>query len=155
MSRSRYLVIALIGATTLICGCGAATDESASATVAVPDTSIETPTPSSLELSPLTIVADTQETTVTTSPGVDPSMQGQVDLAVADLATRLSIDASGITTISAKGVTWPDGSLGCPQPGMVYTQVTVDGALIELGAGGATYSYHSGGSRAPFLCQKT
>jgi len=38
---------------------------------------------------------------------------------------------------------------------MVYPQVPVDGALIELSAGGKVYRYHSGGSRVPFLCENT
>ena len=89
------------------------------------------------------------------SPAIDPALQTLVDQAVADLATRLKIDASKISTLSAQAMSWPDGSIGCPQPGMVYTQVMVDGALIHLSVNGTAYSYHSGGSRAPFLCQKT
>jgi hypothetical protein len=38
---------------------------------------------------------------------------------------------------------------------MVYTQVMVDGALIQLSVDGTSYSYHSGASGGPFLCQKT
>ena len=89
------------------------------------------------------------------SPGIDTALQPLISQAVADLATRLKIDASKIDTVSAQSMSWPDGSLGCPQPGMAYTQVMVDGTLIQLSANGTTYSYHSGGSRAPFLCQKT
>ena len=83
---------------------------------------------------------------------IEPSMQGLVDQAVADLAKRLDIDASSITTVSAAAVVWPDGSVGCPRPGLLYPQVRVDGALIVLSAGGETYRYHSGGSRSLFLC---
>jgi hypothetical protein len=82
-------------------------------------------------------------------------MQYLVDQAVADLAMRLKVDESKIVAVSAQSMSWPDGSLGCPQPGMAYTQVMVDGVLIQLNVNGTTYSYHSGGSRAPFLCQKT
>ena len=89
------------------------------------------------------------------SPSIDPAFQPLIDQAVSDLASRLKIDASKIEAISAESKTWPDGSLGCPQPGIAYTQVMVDGSLIQLSANGTTYSYHSGGSRAPFLCQKT
>ena len=78
-----------------------------------------------------------------------------VDQAIADLAERLNIEAASITAVSTNSVVWPDTSVGCPQPGMVYTQVTVDGALIVLSAGGMTYRYHSGGSRSPFLCSST
>jgi hypothetical protein len=37
---------------------------------------------------------------------------------------------------------------------MQYTQVPVDGSVIELGAGGRVYRYHTGGSTTPFLCDQ-
>lgn len=70
-----------------------------------------------------------------------------------DLSRRLSIPRSQIEVAAVTAVTWPDGSLGCPQPGMIYPQVQVDGMRILLRAGGRTYDYHSGGSRPPFLCE--
>lgn len=84
----------------------------------------------------------------------EPVPTGPAAAAVADLAARLGIDPSGVEVVSVESVIWPDGSLGCPQPGMAYTQVQVDGALITLNAGGRTYEYHVGGSRDPFLCEK-
>lgn len=84
--------------------------------------------------------------------GVEPAFQGLVQTAIEDLAGRLRISAGAIAVISAQPVRWPDRSLGCPQPGMVYPQVSVDGVKIELSAAGAAYAYHCGGSRGPFLC---
>jgi hypothetical protein len=86
--------------------------------------------------------------------GVEPGLEGFVDVAKADLAQRLAIAGEQIEVLEARSVVWPDGSLGCPQPGMRYTQVLVDGALIRLLAGGKVYEYHSGGSRGPFLCEQ-
>ena len=80
-------------------------------------------------------------------------LQPIIDLAKADLAQRLSVGVETIAVSGAESVVWPDGGLGCPQPGMVYTQVQVDGTYIELIAGGVVYPYHSGGSQGPFLCQ--
>lgn len=81
-------------------------------------------------------------------PADDPLVQK----AVTDLAGRLGITPEDVTVLSVEAVTWPDSSLGCPQPGMVYLQVMIDGLRIRLSAGGALYEYHSGGSRDPFLC---
>jgi len=81
-------------------------------------------------------------------------MESLIEKAKADLAQRLSISANQIDLIEAKAVTWPDASLGCPQPGMSYIQVPQDGALIVLQAVGSTYEYHNGGSRGLFLCEK-
>lgn len=90
--------------------------------------------------------------TVTPVQPVDPNPSGPVAAAVADLTIRLGIDPSDITVVSVEEVTWPDGSIGCPQPGMRYTQALVNGSLVTLEAGGQTYEYHSGGGRSLFYC---
>lgn len=81
-------------------------------------------------------------------------LQNLIDHAVSDLAQRLSIPATQVTLVEATPVVWPDSSFGCPQPGMSYLQVPQDGLLIRLQAGDRIYSYHSGGLRKPFLCEK-
>ncbi len=85
----------------------------------------------------------------------DPALEPLVQQARQDLAQRLNIAEDQITLIEAKAVVWPDASLGCPQPDMVYKQVPYDGALILLKVGEREYEYHSGGSRGLFLCEKS
>ncbi len=85
---------------------------------------------------------------------IDPALQPIIDEAIADLAQRLSIDEEDILVMRAESVTWPDASLGCPQPGMKYKQVPEDGALIVLQVMGWEYEYHLGGNRGLFLCEK-
>lgn len=88
--------------------------------------------------------------------GVDPALEGLVAQAVQDLAARAAVGPGEITVVSAEQTVWPDASLGCPQPGMRYTQVPEDGALIRLEVAGRVYPYHTGGSRVePFLCEQT
>jgi hypothetical protein len=85
-------------------------------------------------------------------PAVSPDLAEEVDSAMADLASRLPADMLiGVTV--AHELTWPDGSLGCPEPGMSYTQVLVPGYRIELIADGAVYEYHGALGSAPFLCE--
>ena len=85
---------------------------------------------------------------------IDPGLQPFITMAVDDLAARLDIDPAEITPLSGVLVVWSDSALGCPQPGMQYAQVPVDGSVIELGAGGRVYRYHTGGSTTPFLCDQ-
>lgn len=97
-----------------------------------------------------------EETSVpTTPPPVNAGLANSrpVRLALADLATRLAVTADAIEIVEARPVVWPDGSLGCPQPGMMYPQVQVEGIVIRLRAAGAEYQYHGGGRREPFLCE--
>ena len=76
----------------------------------------------------------------------------QVRSAIEDLAGRASISPADIKVVSVEEVVWPDTSLGCPQPGMRYSQVLQDGMRIILRVNNSDHHYHSGGSRAPFLC---
>jgi hypothetical protein len=73
--------------------------------------------------------------------------------AIDALADTLSLTAAEIELLDARAVVWPDGSLGCPQPDMMYPQVQVEGIVIRLRAGGKEYQYHGGGRREPFLCE--
>jgi len=108
------------------------------------------PVTESQTLTPSTAAQITQANTITvelpTNPGVVQAMK--------DLARRVSVSLSQITVVQAEPVTWPDAGLGCPQPGIGYKQVQVDGMLIVLEANGQRFEYHSGGNRPPILCEK-
>jgi hypothetical protein len=83
----------------------------------------------------------------------DPASQALVAKARADLQRRLSVPPAEIVLIEFKAVVWPDSGLGCPRPGMVYTQVQRDGVLIRFIVQGRAYEYHGGAGRDPFLCE--
>ena len=89
----------------------------------------------------------------TASPSGTPAPRDVVR-AVDDLAASLGVDAGEVEVVSVEEVTWRDGSRGCAEPGMAYTQALVDGSRITLRAGGRTYEYHSGGSQPPARCDK-
>ena len=69
------------------------------------------------------------------------------DPIVAEIAADAGVPIDEVTILSAEAVTFPDGSLGCPVPGMVYTQVLVDGYRVVAEAGGGTYDYRGSGGR--------
>jgi hypothetical protein len=77
----------------------------------------------------------------------------EVTTAKADLAKRLKMRADDIEVVKAEEVTWRDGSLGCPQPGLEYTQALQNGMLIVLKVKGKEYEYHSGVGGKPELCE--
>ena len=76
----------------------------------------------------------------------------QVQIAIADLRDRLADPNAVIDIASVEEVDWPDGSIGCPQPDMVYTQAIVNGMRIVLRSGNVDYLYHQGGRRDAFYC---
>jgi hypothetical protein len=123
-----------VAALLLLAGCGSESDQ---------------PTGQESSVSPST----QPPTPGTPSPSTPAGpTQGPVEQAKVDLAGRLGIDPGQVTLASSEEVTWRDGSLGCPQPGMRYIQVITNGSRIVLEAGGKRYEYHSGGRRGPFLC---
>jgi hypothetical protein len=84
----------------------------------------------------------------------DPAGQKLVTQAKEELARQLSIPVAAISLSKFKEVVWPDSSLGCPRPGLVYTQVLQPGFLIRLSARGRPYEFHAGARGAPFLCSE-
>jgi len=85
-------------------------------------------------------------------PVIAPELSTEVQAAVADLRSRLGTEEV-IEVVVAHELTWPDGSLGCPQPGMSYTQALVPGYRIELAVGDQVYEYHGTSGVDPFLCE--
>ena len=121
-------------------------------------TPVSQPAPSPQPSPPtLTVVEDgsiVQEDSIVVEKPTEGSqpMLPQVSEAIVDLAGRLGVAPQQLEVVSVEAVVWPDGSLGCPQPGMLYPQVVQDGMRIRLAVAGVIYEYHSGERRAPFLC---
>lgn len=86
-------------------------------------------------------------------PGKGSDVDQMVEDSVADLADRLAVDSHAITIAKVESVTWRDGSMGCPEPGMSYTQALVDGVRVELTLDGESYWYHQGGSNPIRFCE--
>jgi len=75
-----------------------------------------------------------------------------LDAIAADAAGRQGISESRVTVISAYRVEWPDGSLGCPVPGEVYTQAIVPGYQVQVSAAGKVLDYRSDLGGRFFVC---
>ena len=120
-------------------------------------------TPPPREVTPVISSAKTPATTPAPSPSPSPDGSAAPSVSVpsaipppkwaalvADLARR-GVSAAPVL-VSVRDVTWPDGALGCPQPGIVYAQVLVEGLQVIVTAGGASYDYRFGRGDTPTLC---
>jgi hypothetical protein len=87
------------------------------------------------------------------TPIPDPALATLAEGARKDLAGRLGIPVEEIKLSRVESVTWPDSSLGCPQPGMAYSQVLTRGYLVVLEARGSLHEYHSGRDGKMFYCE--
>jgi hypothetical protein len=91
--------------------------------------------------------------TTTTMPELTPDQTALVESATADLAQRLGVEPAAIVLVNFRQVTWPDGSLGCPEPGKFYTEALVEGYQIALLHEDRLFDYHGASDGAPFLCR--
>jgi len=81
-----------------------------------------------------------------TVPPSDTPVIGEVPAAVLDavraaLVADTVLDPSTIVVKVAEAVDWPDGALGCPEPGVLYTQAIVPGYRVVLVSDGREYDY--------------
>ena len=83
-----------------------------------------------------------------------PEAERAVQLAREDLAQRLNLSPDATRLVSVEAVDWPDTSLGCPQPGMMYAQVITPGFKVVLEAAGEEYEYHTDEGRFVVLCEE-
>lgn len=71
-----------------------------------------------------------------------------------DAETRVDTEGAHLAVARAEAVTWNDGSLGCPQPGMMYTQAPVDGYWVVLISGSQEFDYRVTGGGFFTLCER-
>jgi hypothetical protein len=76
-----------------------------------------------------------------------------LDAILADAAERSGAELADLDVLTAEGVAWPDGSLGCPELGGVYTQAIVDGYQVILYADGTQLDYRVGEGGGFRLCE--
>lgn len=113
--------------------------------------------PVEVDLSRLTPVAGNATPQVMPAPGRPggdpPVAQGlMLEAVTANLSRQFDLPAESIAVVSVEPVTWPNGGLGCPQEGMAYAEVMVEGSRITLEADGRTYTYHTAGTTEFVLC---
>jgi hypothetical protein len=144
--RTHLRLLAVLVTVALTAGCGAtfSDDDPNAATPASPASTTPggaTPTPTSS--SPPTLPPPGESTPPGASVPAGLREQPRVAAAIADSATREGVDPVQVVVAAWSPVTWNDGSLGCPEPGMAYTQATVEGELLILRVAGGLFQYHA------------
>jgi hypothetical protein len=107
------------------------------------------------DTTPSTTIADGMtSTTIQMSSTTEVSVpaEARIAAAIADLARHLQIEPESIELVDVRGVQWPDGSLGCPREGELYTQAIVDGSQVILQVDGRMYDYRTDDEENVKLC---
>jgi hypothetical protein len=77
-------------------------------------------------------------------PVVTATMPREVRRAVvADAARRFKVAETAVVLARAEKLTWSDGSLGCPQPGQMYSQALVPGFRVVAKTSEGDLVYHT------------
>jgi hypothetical protein len=85
------------------------------------------------------------------SPGQLPA--AIMEPILTDAASRAGLDVEQMVVVRAEAVTWPNPGLGCPEPGMAYPQVLVDGYWVVVEASGMEYDYRGRRAGEFRLCE--
>ncbi len=123
------------------------------------DTAVPSPIPPTATSAGLPRAGDlvTPENTPELTPSVSPDGNPNLDDPVANdlialaqrrVAQDLNLPVRRIQVVEIKPYSWTDSSLGCPLPGVAYTQVLIDGYRILLEAGDKQYIFHTDFDRA-------
>ena len=80
--------------------------------------------------------------------GGDEASDKAVALAREALSRQLGTVVDSTAVVDVVAVSWPDSSLGCPKPGMMYSSVLLSGHLVRLRASNVVYAVHVGAGEA-------
>ena len=133
----------VVAVATLVIACSGSAGTSASATGSATATPSE---PGSRPSGPVSIPPSADVV-----PGKVPA--ALVDRIVADAAAVAKVEPADVVVVSTESVTWNDGSLGCPKPGVSYIQMIIQGYRVIVEAGGQRYDYRAGSSGEPKRCE--
>lgn len=72
-----------------------------------------------------------------------------------DLAERIGSEAaSAAVVLRSEAVTWPNGSLDCPRPGIYYQPIEVEGFQVVFDVDGTQYDYRTTGGGNVLACDR-
>ena len=135
----------------MLTGCSLSTGVQPTPTLASP----LAPTGSPLPTPPRSPVpTDTPGERPPASAAIPSDAEASVRAAVSDWAAKQKVAPEAVQVVSVEAVDWSDTSLGCPQPGMFYAQIIVQGYRIVLSAGSLQAEYHADRNGRVVTCGK-
>ncbi len=64
-------------------------------------------------------------------------------------------NGQNVELVSSEKVTWPNGAMGCPQPGVSYLQVQVSGYRVLYRGAGRIWDYRISDKGSLMLCERS
>jgi hypothetical protein len=109
----------------------------------------------------LILMACTSSTATSPSPSggtsvtIPPDASSAVDAVMTEASTHLGVSRDQVHVDQVQAQQWPDSSLGCPQPGQLYSQIVTPGFLVMISAGGKQLEYHTDDRSRVMLCRES
>lgn len=147
----RHLIGMLLALGLALSACGGTTTPGApptsTSTPSTPEDPVETTTPDPTTPEPTSPDG-------TGGPALPPAVTERADVQAAIIAEaqRAGVEPAAVAIVSYEEVTWTDGSIGCPQPGVMYTQALVPGHRLVLAVDGQEAHYHQARDRDFSYC---
>jgi hypothetical protein len=86
---------------------------------------------------------------------VPPDAASVVEAAMSDATAHLGVSRDQLHVDQVQAHQWPDSSLGCPQPGQLYSQIVTPGYLVVISGSGKQLEYHTDARSHVTLCQES
>lgn len=143
MKNRPFILILIIGvATSLVfAGCNPSPSEE-------PETPMEQEVPS-----PSPLLTPLAEFPAPVEGATGEAPETLLEAILADAAARTGLERSALAVLKDEAVVWSDGSLGCPEPDMMYTQALVEGYHVIVQAGDRQLDYRASSSGFFKLCE--
>ncbi|MDF2762933.1 MAG: hypothetical protein K0S83_1667 [Thermomicrobiales bacterium] len=87
--------------------------------------------------------ADSAEATVAPPVVGTPDIPAEMAWLTAAIAEDLGVPPPTVQVVTMEPRDWPDSSLGCPQPDMLYAQVVTPGYMVLVEVSGERIEYHT------------
>ena len=87
--------------------------------------------------------ADSAEPTVAPPVVGTPDIPAEMAWLTAAIAEDLGVPPPTVQVVTMEPRDWPDSSLGCPQPDMLYAQVVTPGYMVLVEVSGERIEYHT------------
>jgi len=86
---------------------------------------------------------DSRERTDVPPAAATPEIPGETTALIPAIAADLGVPPETVQVVTMEPRDWPDSSLGCPQPDMLYAQVVTLGYLVLVEVSGERIEYHT------------
>ena len=86
---------------------------------------------------------DSRERTDVPPAAATPEIAGETTPLIPAIAADLGVPPETVQVVTMEPRDWPDSSLGCPQPDMLYAQVVTLGYLVLVEVSGERIEYHT------------